>query len=400
MDTNEIPIISENSFFQFTFFVLAGLIFIGIQPILDKINSQSFLIFMLFLFLIMGLCLVYCSSTSLRQSDPKNCLEIAQHLNTGDYSDFKKENYLGWYPYQIYWITYLRPLVVVTNNIKFLYVLNLAYECIIFVTFYKITALFTSKNAILNNVSLLSMLFLPNLFNILFIYGNIPGYMFFLLSVYFLIKVLQGEKRIFLMAVTLIMAYFIKNNYLIGIIALFITVLLSNLIIKKILIFFEVIGLIFIISNCITLFYSKVQQRYFSVNGGVTKVAFVVMGLQNYMDLKNSWYDGYTLSTYKQHNYSEKETEKQAQKDLKREIDRLKSSRSNMVGFFKRKLISTWSDSTFQSLWIAPWENKANKKLKYIYNDNKESTIRIISNLTTQLILFCGGISCLRKNKK
>ncbi|MQB71645.1 hypothetical protein DN448_09710 [Lactobacillus reuteri] len=210
MDTNEIPIISENSFFQFTFFVLAGLIFIGIQPILDKINSQSFLIFMLFLFLIMGLCLVYCSSTSLRQSDPKNCLEIAQHLNTGDYSDFKKENYLGWYPYQIYWITYLRPLVVVTNNIKFLYVLNLAYECIIFVTFYKITALFTSKNAILNNVSLLSMLFLPNLFNILFICGNIPGYMFFLLSVYFLIKVLQGEKRIFLMAVTLIMAYFIK----------------------------------------------------------------------------------------------------------------------------------------------------------------------------------------------
>ena len=165
---------------------------------------------MLFLFLIMGLCLVYCSSTSLRQSDPKNCLEIAQHLNTGDYSDFKKENYLGWYPYQIYWITYLRPLVVVTNNIKFLYVLNLAYECIIFVTFYKITALFTSKNAILNNVSLLSMLFLPNLFNILFICGNIPGYMFFLLSVYFLIKVLQGEKRIFLMAVTLIMAYFIK----------------------------------------------------------------------------------------------------------------------------------------------------------------------------------------------
>ncbi|OCX49150.1 hypothetical protein BFD03_02700 [Limosilactobacillus reuteri] len=158
--------------------------------------------------------------------------------------------------------------------------------------------------------------------------------------------------------------------------------------------------MIFIISNCITLFYSKVQQRYFSVNGGVPKVAFVVMGLQNYMDLKNSWYDGYTLSTYKQHNYSEKETEKQAQKDLKREIDRLKSSRSNMVGFFKRKLISTWSDSTFQSLWIAPWENKANKKLKYIYNDNKESTIRIISNLTTQLILFCGGISCLRKNKK
>lgn len=189
MDTNEIPIISQNPFSNCIFLCLVVLAFIAVQPILNKINSKFFLTVIITIFLVLSLYLIHFSSTTLRQSDPKNCLEIANHLNSGEYSDFKSENYLGWYPYQIYWITFLRPLLAISHNIKLFYLLNSIYICIIFVISYKITALFTNNNSTLNNVSLLSILFLPNLFNVLFIYGNIPGYMFFMLSIYFFIRV-------------------------------------------------------------------------------------------------------------------------------------------------------------------------------------------------------------------
>lgn len=398
MNTYEIPVISVNSLISYVIFILAVIAFILFQPILEKIDSKRLLVIAITLFFVIGLYLIYFSSTFLRQSDPKNCIEIAQHLNYGDYSDFRKENYLGWYPYQIYWISFLRPLLNLTSNIKFLYLLNIVYECIIFIIFYKITKLFTNKNSVLNNVILLSILFFPNLFNVLFVYGNIPGYMFFMLGVYFLIKVLKGERVILLMIFNMLAAYLIKNNYLIGIIALFIVVLITNLTLKKkILIFIGVLGSLIIITTGVTTYYSKLTESNFNVNGGIPKVAFVVMGLQGYKNLKNGWYDGYTLSTYKNNNYSESKTKNQARKDLKRRLVELEKSPSRTFIFIKEKLISTWADSTFQALWIAPWKNKGNEHLKYFYSDGKNNLVRIISCVIIQIIVTCGILNCFHK---
>lgn len=376
MNKYEIPIISQNSPLNYSFLILIGLSFITMQPIIDKFNPRIFLTIIIILFFVISLYLIYHSSTFLRQSDPKNCLEVASHLNNGNFVDLKKEKYLGWYPYQIYWITFLRPLVRISNSVKFFYFLNLIYQCIIFIIFYKITKSFTNKVAVLNNVSLMLLCFLPNIFNILFIYGNVPGYMFFLLSLYFLLRVLKGEDRIFLMIFSVLTAYFIKNNYLIGIIALIITVLITNLAIrKKIVTVIITVGLAFIISTCISAYYSHFAKDNFNVGSGMPKEAFVVMGLQDYMGLKNGWYDGYTLQMFRQNNYSAKLTKKQAKKDLDKRIYELRNSPSKTIKFFEKKLVSTWSDSTFQSLWVAPWQNKTNKNLKYFYRDSKKNLV-------------------------
>lgn len=124
MNKYEIPIISQNSPLNYSFLILIGLSFITMQPIIDKFNPRIFLTIIIILFFAISLYLIYHSSTFLRQSDPKNCLEVASHLNNGNFVDLKKEKYLGWYPYQIYWITFLRPLVRISNSVKFFYFLN------------------------------------------------------------------------------------------------------------------------------------------------------------------------------------------------------------------------------------------------------------------------------------
>ena len=78
---------------------------------------------------------------------------------------------------------------------------------------------------------LLSFLFLPGLFSILFVYGLIPGLLFLYIGVYGLISWLYGRGK-FAPAAAVFgvgMACLIRNNYLIGAIAVFIILFMDFL---------------------------------------------------------------------------------------------------------------------------------------------------------------------------
>lgn len=410
MDAKETPIISLNPVYVFIIFILFILFLLTGQSLLKNINNKYFFVVALLIFILLGLYLVIFADDYLRKADPGATVQIARQFNENNFGGLRKKgNYLDTYPFQIYWISWLRILLGINNSIRFLYIVNLAFVSTAMVFMYLINKFLLINNKNINISTLISFMFLPQLFNVLFVYANVPSLTLFLVFLYtFLISFKYSEFWLYISVVFLVLSYLLKNNYLIGIIAFYIIIFLLKIkISKKLIILVLSVALICCSNLIVGHYYSKINNSNFSFNTGVPKSAYVMMGLQEH-DTKSGWFDASTVNLYKKSKYSSKLTDKLAKKELFHRNKELIRNPKEMLSLFKIKWISTWSDPTFQSLWNAPlttWQGKFKTKIMAsIYSIDGRSKlsrlIRRVSQLSVWTILSGSIISSLLIIKK
>ena len=184
---------------------------------------------------------------------------------------------------------------------------------------------------------------------------------------------------------TAVIAYFIKNNFSIGIIALLIIYWLSSLNLKdKLVITLTGIICMLGISLSITTYYGSKAK----LESGMPKIAFVVMGTQQSGE-KYGRFNGYTVALLKQENYSTMASSQEAKKDLLKRIDYFKNHPQYTLNFFAKKVITTWTDPLFQSIWDGPLETNGAKYRTHIiasiYSSDGKGILARISTILSKI---------------
>lgn len=291
----------------------------------------------------------------LLRADPHYLFKAAIQMNTGDYSSFDKINtdyYMSTFPNQMGLLSLFRIYAHFTTNASYLYLVQLVMVLGCNFLLWRITNLLYGKQALNNVVILLSFLFLPPLFLILWVYGDIPGLLCLLLSLYFYIYFRNKNKLIYgLLSVLFItLACFVRANYQIFLVVLFIIQglsLVQKFNYKKLLVILLLFPSVKLSNVWIQSYYeSKIHQEITYPPA----TAWIVMGLNDRVSSPGYW-DAYTTFIRVWNDYDDQRVEAVVKKDLEERIHKLTESPNYAQDFFKRKIAVTWNEPTFQSIY-------------------------------------------------
>ena len=103
-----------------------------------------------------------------------------------------------------------------------------------------------------------------------------------------------------------------------------------------------------------------------NVTDSIPRSAWMAMGLSEGTRAEG-WYNGYNYNTFRENGYDQKATDEAARALIGERIQSFRSDRDYAYTFFMRKLASTWSEPTFQSVWVGPQEASADVICSIVY---------------------------------
>lgn len=322
--------------------------------ILKRVNSLILFLILNSIFVIIGVYLSLNADEVLR-ADPNYLFLAAIEMNQGNFSSFDQissANYMSTFPNQMGLLTLFRLYVYFTTDPNNLFLLQVIMVSLTNFLLWQITKLLFENRVIENCLILLSHLFLPSIFLTLWLYGDIPGLLFSLLAIYFYLKFQQRPKWLLgvLLVGSMTFACLIRSNYLILAIAISILLLLSFLQKPNLLKLIVVLSLplTFILSN-------KGLEDYYEskINAQITyppQKAWIVMGLNDKINNPGYW-DQYTTEIRVWNNYDDNQTKAAVDRDFNDRITALTSNKEYARNFFLKKIMVTWHDPTFQSIF-------------------------------------------------
>lgn len=336
-------------------------IFLLFSRIADRVNERLLFFTFTVLTLAAGIFLIANADATLR-FDPLYVYESAVEISKGDYHSLAKDGYLNYCPYQLGLMTYERALLLLSADTRLIFLCNLLEIIGINFFLWRLTDLFSGHiHAVNVNVIFLSFMFFPQFFFILFAYGLIPGF-FCLMAAFFTGArfVFHGRKSDLCTAVLFsCLAVFLKKNYLIGVIALTIWLLLECIKAKKIRLLLAALLLI----PCCMLFGKTAEKIYESKSGmamgdGVPSLLFICMGINPHNgNMGPGWYDGSNWYYFTECDQDSDAAAALAKDMIKTYLGEFRENPLLAVKFFGKKNISMWCDPLFQSVQSGPLES-------------------------------------------
>ena len=335
------------------------------------------------------------------RADAALVFENAKEFNIGNYLSLERGGYFNIYPHQLGLLTYERILQCFSENIYFFFLFQLFLILFNSWLVWKTTELIEGSNSVISKyVILFSFLFFPELFYILFIYGQIPGLSCIILSLYFLVKYETKGNGMNLCFVILFCscACILRNNYLIGAIAVCIIFLLHFLRFYR----FRILGYVVLLLLCIACSSKILDLCYQNVSGiegidGTPKILWIVMGLQgdDLSDMNVGWYNGYNIQTFAENDFDSEAAYQQGKQDFLERVEYMGKHVDFTMKFMIHKIKSTWCDPLYQSIWSGPLEdqgqNTHTKLLKSIYGGNSAYRyLAFLANIIVFMIYFFG----------
>jgi len=330
-----------------------GLIFL--RKDLEKLDEKK---------LFLSFSIIYCIAAGyfilnldmILRGDAKIVADTAMELHLGDLESFRS-GYLNRYPHQIGLVLYDALLDFYTQNHAIQFVMNLIFVLGTNYTLYLTSNLLFKDHFTTVLTIILSFFFLPQLFFILFAYGNIPSFFFLLLAFYNLLKYRSTHslKTMLVIFLSASVAVFLRKNTMIGVIAMIIFLLLDAL--KRytnrhlILIVLLIVGTIFP-SN---IAYSYFAQKAGTEKAGIPTVLWIAMGT----DINNSvlgpgWYNRFSVSVYEDVGKESDLAHAIGVQKLKENWSNIRKEPGRAIAFFRDKTISQWCDPLYQSVWSGP----------------------------------------------
>lgn len=358
----------EKTVFKYSFGILEIIISIVIvfiiaiicRKVIKKIPS-NFLLIPIILFDI-AIFFYWINAIKLNpETDQKMINDMAISFLNNDIVKFTNiAQYLFLYPYQ-FGLTLLVSLIYKIFGENFLYIqyINaICSICNIIILFYISKLIFKDENiqkilAILLSVFSIYWMF----FNVHF-YGNIIGLTLALLSVLFTILYLNNNKIYYLIftGIFISLSILIKTNYsifLCGIILILILDIIKKWNLKNLLIIpIFLVGYLFI-----NLGYSSLVHYKYNLDlpEGTPMIAYVYMGMAepNAPTYTPGWYTDDTVILYRENNYNNEETSKQANKLIKNRLQYFLENPLYFLKYYSNKIGSTWLNPTFQTIWCS-----------------------------------------------
>lgn len=332
------------------------------------------------IYLAAGLYLIFRIPVKLR-ADADVMYNIALQFRNGDYSALViskakgTASYSGGYlaknPHQIGLAILLTLLVKIVPDVHFIFLVNLALILLNNLLILLITdTLFHHEKRTVFIAVLLTFLMLPHLFLCIFCYGIIPGLTALLLSFLALSRFERNGNVCHAVAgiAFAVLAVSIRNNYMIGVIAEIILTFLifirsysesSN---YKGHIRYLVTALVLVPALFIPNIALKAGIQQYSgvkIDSEVPKSAWIAMGLSESPTKTEGWYNGYVYNTFINTGYNTKATDEKSRALIAERLTLMKNDPDYAYTFFMRKLTSTWTEPTFESVWIGPLEDDA-----------------------------------------
>lgn len=373
-------------------FLLSIMYFIY-NKILKKINEKHLLIFVLLFTFIIGITWVLISKSPVKV-DQKMVSVIATEFIANDFHTFENGGYMSYHPLQI-GIIFFVELVYKIFGVNSLYfqILNVFFTvgCIYFL--YKIcNNIF--KNELVNKILLIILMgfFHLTLLNV-YVYGNLVGLFFSLISVYCTLKYIENKKiyNIFIIALTMAVAIILKSNYEIFLIGIILTLLMDFIKFKKKtnLIGIIIILLVIIFSNSIII---KIMEARLGkeVPKGIPMISYIYMGLNDPKGLSAGWYNGDPDVDVEKNlfinNFDTKKTSYTTKVKLEKRIKEMFLNPVKTTLFFGDKIASTWLEPAFQMIYI----NKPSEEYESVKNyvDNNKFLISFYDGKINKIVIY------------
>ncbi len=349
------------------------------------------------IWLVLGIYIVH-SVDHVAKFDQEYIYEEVEHINAGNYTVLAQDRYLGEWPDQLGLLTLERLVSIAGYSHRAFMLINLVMIIVINFLLWRITAAASGYSAAAQNYTiLLTHLFLPELLYLTFIYGTTPGLLFMLTGVLALLMFWEkgGAFRIAVSAVFFGLVVMAKKNYQVACIALIIVLFLEFINYKK---WIPLLIAVTVMISSIGI-HGEVISYYEHVSGyrlrGMPLIMNITMGLQGdpYQTEGRccGWVDGYNEVEFKRAGYDPAAASAVGMRDFKERLSYFARNPVFARDFFTKKLISTWCDPTFQSVWSGPtqeWGAQPAKTefLRSLYSGGKVyRTLELFGDL---LIIF------------
>ena len=366
---------------------------------LCRIRPLYVFLFLALLYVGMAIYLIFHVGSQIR-ADASWLYYVANGYLKGDFSQFAPGGYIDRYPHQTGFLLVDTVLLLLFKTPRANFILNFLFVLGINALLAALAHTMCKRREVTLLTILMAFSFLPQFFFILFAYGLIPGFFFTVLAFYLAVRFLQTKRvSCAVFAITSVsIAVFLKQNFLIGAIAIVLYWLLQTLcergrsLIKPIAAVLALLLFVSVPSELAKLYYEKKTGA--DLSGGTPAVLWIAMGT----DLDNTsrapgWYDHTNYTTYEDANYNTERAAELGVRRLRKNLKKIKKDPERAGIFFKEKIISLWCEPMFQSVWTGPLEDCGQKTrtalLKSIYTGG-EAEDRIEHGMRVLLLAIFG----------
>ena len=370
------------------FLILLTLFIVSLRKkILQYISPQVVASISALFYLWTGLVLIYRVDPAIRAA-AKFCFEAAVGFLNNDYSSLERGGYLFENAHQIGFVLYEMLLAHISQDIRFVYFINLVLTLANNLLIIRLTSIMTGENEeAIKLASLLSLIFLPQLYFILFGYNQTISITLMLLSCVMMGRFLRqhGIPSMLFMIVTAYLAVCVRGNASIFIIAECIIILLHYLRRKaaaekelqkryedpdyrhsnepvpaprrnRLCLAAVILLLIAMVLSGPAMRLAGERVTGQEMPQQLPKHMWIAMGMQG-GDLAPGWYNGYIYRTYRNNDYNMALTSEMAKHEISDRIQVFAGNPGLMLFFYSQKIISTWCEPTFESIWSGPLED-------------------------------------------
>lgn len=281
---------------------------------------------------------------------------------SGDFSVFVgADSYYSYYPFQVglsmFEALFIRlwNLFPILNAKPAYHFIKLMYVLLIVLSVHiirKITELLWHSETTTCICLVLLLFQFPLIMYSSFVYGEIPGLVFFLGGFYYALRVVHqvGSRfRLYFLLSVLLCGFsvLVRKNSLILIIAVCISLLYEFFRTKR----KSILCLAFSILACAVTFpalaqsYAEYRSGY-ELKQGVTGLSYIAMGMQE-STRSAGWYNGFNFLTYLEADQDTSAANQVARRAIAERLDVFRADPSYALDFYWRKFTSLWCDGTY-----------------------------------------------------
>lgn len=358
-DIIETSVIQRNGF-RFLLLMLVALVALTIVYWLLRRVPEAVLfgVFAL-VYLVGGIYLITHIQMELRY-DSGICYWNALNFVEGNYTNLQFGEYFYKYPFQLGLVSYNCLLIGISDDPNLVYFVNLLWIIISNFFLWRASALvYDYQPRVRKLIILLSFAFLPQFFYLFYAYGQVPGLGCMMIAVYLTIRAIKKNSGVSMLfsCVFIGLACLLRMNYIIGGIALIIVYLLHALQRKRLVWGVAVVSMLF----------CMIVPRYFvygyyesaaetDLSQGMPSLLHVAMGLQENQEPWRAagWYNDFNDKTYLGTDCDVQASKAIAMDSVKERLQTFVQNPGYAVDFFGEKIITTWCEPTYQSIWSGP----------------------------------------------
>lgn len=380
--------------------LLAGLLVWLLQRFsgpLAHVNQRRLFLLLSLVYGALAAYLIANSSPVLR-ADAGSVYQIAQEFRQGQYDAFAPGGYMSVYPHQLGLMMFdlllscLAETPVVNFCVNLLMVLGINLFC------WKISRELSDDPLVHLLALVLSFAFFPQLFMIMFAYGQIPELFFLCMGFYWTLRFARTSSWRDGLGLVLCtaMAVVLRKNYMIGAAAILLYLLLQWLDKKngRLLIAAAMVIMGMLVPGRLLQGYVE-QKADAELDGGCPSVLWIAMGTDIGNELRGpGWYNKYSYTTYADTGFQREQAAALGWEQLRLNMHGIVQNPGQAASFFYRKVISTWCEPLYQSIWSGPMQlgdqTTYTPLLLSLYGGGKAENFAELCAKAVSLLLYAG----------